>query len=290
MLPGVRDSKRARGAYGLEVQGLPDVELLVPVSSGQWPRLDIRVEHRSEPAAALNEIGGERASLSLEGGESALLDRRGRSAVFGTTEGPEGGGLVHPLLTAAGTVFAWWQGHEAFHGGAFVAAGGAWALLGNRGSGKSSLLGALAVKGHDVLSDDLLVVDGDVAFAGPRCVDLRPDVAQLRFGGRTRPVRGDRRERLRLGPVAAEVPIRGWILLVWGTRVGIRPLGTSERLEFLAAQRNVQGLTQHQLLRLVGLPAWELSRTKDWDSFDDAVEMVLAVTDAGIGQPGRLQQ
>ena len=290
ILPRVTDPARARGAYGLEVWGLPDVELLVPVTRGLWPRLDVRVGHSHEPASTFSDVGNERASLNLEGGESALLDRRKRSAVFATNEGSDGGELIHPLLTAAGTVFAWWQGHEAFHGGAFMNGDGAWAILGDRGSGKSSLLAALAMAGHGVLSDDLLVVDGERALAGPRCVDLRSDVAKSRFAGRTESVRGGQRERFRLGSVEPEVPIRGWIGLGWGARPGIRSLAAGERLAFLASQRNVQGIAPQQLLHLVHLPAWELSRTKDWDSFDGTVEMVLAVTDAGVGQPGRLQQ
>jgi hypothetical protein len=93
--------------------------------------------------------------------------------------------------------------------------------------------------------------------------------------GRTRPVRGDERERLVLGRVSAEVFLRGWILLSWGADAGVRSLGASERLARLSGQRNVQGLRHEQFLDLVRLPAWELTRPKDWASLDVAVEMAL---------------
>ena len=65
-------------------------------------------------------------------------------------------------------VFARWRGLETLHGGAFVDdRGGAWAVLGDRGAGKSSLLAALALAGHEVVADDLLVLDGGDCFAGP---------------------------------------------------------------------------------------------------------------------------
>jgi hypothetical protein len=182
-------------------------------------------------------------------------------------------------LTAAGTVFAWWHGREAFHGGAFVVDGGAWALLGDRGAGKSSLLAALAGAGHAVLTDDLLVTADGVALAGPRCVDLRPDMTgPAGVSGRTTPVRGDERERLVLGTVPAEVPLRGWILLSWRAGAGVSSLDAGERLTRLSAQRNVQGLRHEQFLDLVRLPAWELTRARDRASLEVAVEMALDIS------------
>ena len=57
---------------------------------------------------------------------------------------PEDGRLVHPVLATVGAVFAWWRGDVVFHGGAVVIGDGAWGLLGERGTGKSSLLAGLA--------------------------------------------------------------------------------------------------------------------------------------------------
>jgi hypothetical protein len=283
----VTDADHLRGAYGLEVIGLPDPEPLVAIQSGMWPPVHVRVECAT--AASVPEIGDERAVLSLDGGESAVLERRSRTAVFTTPDGSDGGRLVHPLLTAAGTVFAWWHGKEAFHGGAFVIDAGAWAILGDRDLGKSSLLAAIADAGYDVLADDLLVVDGDAALAGPRCIDLRPDaIGPSNIEGRTTPVRGNQRERLPLPPVAAAVPLRGWILLGWGDGPRTRSLGPGERLERLASQRNVQGVRPEQFLHLVRLPAWEIVRPREWTSVEVTVEMTLGLTGAGFREPGRL--
>ena len=283
------DAVQPKGAYGLEVSGLPHADLLVPVREAGWPRVSVRVQDRSAREDALTEVGNERATLNLDG-ELVILRRRERSAVFATIERSDPGRLIHPLLTATGTVFAWWHGHEALHGGAFVGERGAWGLLGDRGAGKSSLLAALAGAGHAVLTDDLLVVADGVALAGPRCVDLRSDmIGPAGVAGRTMPVRGDERERLVLGPVSAEVPLQGWILLCWGPGTGVRSLDAGERLTRLSAQRNVQGLRAGQFLDLVRLPAWELTRARDRASLEVAVEMALDVS-TRAGQPGSLQQ
>jgi hypothetical protein len=286
----VDTADHARGAYGLEVIGLPDVGSLVEIESGLWPQVQVRVDP-APPIAPATAIGSEHAVLSLDGGESAILERRERTAVFTTSDGSDQGRLVHPLLTAAGTVFAWWHGREAFHGGAFVTKAGAWAVLGGRGSGKSSLLAAIAAAGHDVLADDLLVVDGDAALAGPRCVDLRPDATgPSGIEGRTTAVRGNERERLPLGSVAPAVALCGWILLAWGRGLRTRSLGPSERLERVSAQRNVQGVRQAQFLHLMRLPAWELERPREWASIEVTVEMALGLADSGVGKPSGLKK
>jgi hypothetical protein len=175
-------------------------------------------------------------------------------------------------------VFALWHGHEAFHGGAFVTPHGAWALLGDRGAGKSSLLAGLAIAGQKILTDDLIVVVDDVALAGPRCADLRESaLVPLELDGRTEPVRGGERHRLRLSPVEAEVPLRGWILLSWGAGLNVRALEPGERLRRLTAQRNGPGAHPTRLLELARLPAWELERPLGWESLEPAVRRLLDV-------------
>ena len=52
---------------------------------------------------------------------------------------------------------------------------------------KSTLLAWLALAGHDVLSDDLLVLADGAVAAGPRCLDLSADVGQ-RVGASKREV------------------------------------------------------------------------------------------------------
>jgi hypothetical protein len=268
--------ERGYGAYGLELTGLPHADLLVPVpSSRTWPAVRVlrelsTVDERPDYADL------ERADMGLLDGERALLDRKERSAKFLLRSVEDDGRVIHPLLTAAGVIFAWWQGREALHAGAFATPRGAWALLGAQGAGKSSMLARLALAGRPVLTDDLLIMDGGVALAGPRCLDLRENgLGPAGLEGMTEPVRGSERHRLRLGPVEPEVPLQGWILLSWGSGLELRPLSPTERLEQLSAQRNVQGIRADGLLQLARLPAWELRRPLEWDSFEPAVHQLL---------------
>jgi hypothetical protein len=268
---------RGYGAYGLELTGLPHVDLLVPVpSSRSWPTVRVLRELKATVDERPDYADLERADMGLLDGERALLDRGERSATFLLRSVEDDGRIVHPLLTAAGVIFAWWHGREALHAGAFATPQGAWALLGEQGAGKSSMLARLALTGRPVLTDDLLIVNDKLALAGPRCLDLREDgLAPAGIEGRTERVRGSERHRLRLGPVEPEVPLRGWIFLSWGSDLDLRPLSPTERLELLSAQRNVQGIRPERLLQLARLPAWELERPLHWDSFEPAVDKVL---------------
>jgi hypothetical protein len=133
--------------------------------------------------------------------------------------------LVHPHLAPGAAVLARWLGRETLHAGAVLAGGGAWAMLGDRESGKSSTLDWLAAHGHPVLADDLLVLDGSDVLAGPRCIDLRADAAQRLGAGEPLGVVGTReRWRLRLGPLASSAPLRGWGILDWGDDVAVEPV------------------------------------------------------------------
>jgi hypothetical protein len=193
------------------------------------------------------------------------------------------GEVVHPFLAAIGAVFARWDGREGLHAGAFLTDRGAWAILGGKEGGKSSLLACLAMRGHPVLSDDLLVIEGTGALAGPRCVDLRPDAAEeLALTGRTRSVREGERRRLALDPVPLEVPLCGFVWLAWGGRPSVGPVAPAARIGLLASHRTIlsppgDALT---LLDLAALPAWRLERPPEWSSLDVAVERLLAATAA----------
>ncbi|MFN2506155.1 MAG: hypothetical protein ABR540_18390 [Acidimicrobiales bacterium] len=119
------------------------------------------------------------ALVSLSAGAGRVrLDRAAGTACFMTADPVGDVTLLHPFLSPVAAIWARWQGWPALHGGAFVLDGGAWAILGERGSGKSSTLAWLAAQGLGIVADDLLVVNEGNVAAGPRCIDLRPDAAR----------------------------------------------------------------------------------------------------------------
>lgn len=265
------------GAYGLTVHGLERSRGLLPKAAHDWPTVRIesrRSEGGGRPPQCLD---GDQSVIWTRDGGHALLDRRRRTAtafharILGSQE------LIHPLLAYAGAVFGHWLGRFAFHAGTLVAGGRAWALLGERESGKSTLLAAAAAEGCEVLADDTLVLEDRRAFAGPRCIDLRdPAPEKLGLRDRVAPVRTPVRYRLTVPQIASEVPLGGWIHLAWGDSVAMKRIPPSERLERLASLRAWQPERDAlALLDLAALPAFELRRPRSWKLLPRATETVL---------------
>ena len=219
------------------------------------------------------------ADVELLYGDRAVMRRNARTATLLTATPEDDGTLLHPFLTAAAVIFAWWDGRHAFHGGAFLdPAKRAWCLLGHRASGKSSTLAGISIAGLDVLSDDLIVIDEREVLAGPRSVDLRPDAAAaLGVAARASPVRGGERLRLALPPAPAAAPLHGWLFLAWADAVSLRRIRPSEWLDRLAQHRSTSSAYSPSLLDLAGLPAWELRRPRTPGSLEPAVERLLAL-------------
>src|ERR1019366_7601680 len=191
------------------------------------------------------------------------IERGAGCATFMLGQRPSDGALVHPHLASVAVVAAHWLGRETFHAGAFLAGGGVWGVLGDKEAGKSSLLASLALAGVPVVSDDILVLDQMTALAGPRSIDLRAGAARHLAVGEAVGVMGTReRWRLVLGPIAAEAPMRGWVLLRWDTDTGVRALSGSERLIKLAAHRGGRLYPPEPglLVALSALPVLELRR------------------------------
>jgi hypothetical protein len=271
---------RPYGAYGLRLGGI-DREFLARVPSRvKWPGVSVSREVTT-PAGGPERIDREAADVPLLDGDRAVIRRRARSATLLTSAPEDDGRILHPFLTAAAVIFAWWDGRHAFHGGAFVGSNGAWGVLGAGASGKSSTLARISLAGLTVLSDDLLVAARGRVLTGPRCVDLRHEAAEsLGVGAQAVPVRGGERLRLALAPAPAEVPLCGWLFLSWGDAVDLRRLRPSERLLRLSAQRSTATVLSPSLLELAGIPAWELRRPASWDSLEPAVERVLDLVHA----------
>jgi hypothetical protein len=265
------------GAYGLRLENVERARPLLVLACPSWPRL--RIQRKIGTSAAEHEwLSDQAALLRLQSGGEIAIDRRLEKATFVVPHRVRTAELVHPLLAPVAAVMAYWLGRESFHASGFVAGDGVWALLGERGSGKSTTVARLALDGVAIACDDLLVVEDSAAFAGPRSVDLRREAAE-RFGtGEPLGVVGAReRWRLRLGPVPSRLPLAGWIFLTWAERVEAVRLGPRERLTRLHANRavNVPPRDPGALLELAALPAWELSRPDDWDSLPRAVECML---------------
>jgi hypothetical protein len=190
--------------------------------------------------------------------------------------------LIHPYLAPAAAIVGHWMGRLSFHAGAFVRDDGVWALVGDREAGKSSMLAWLALHGHDVLTDDLLVLEGGSAYAGPRSIDLRADAAEkLRAGTPLGTVGARERWRLTLSPLDRELPFRGWIFLAWGDTVAARRLAGSDCLNRLIVNLTVRlpAADPADLLEVATLPAWELQRPMDWRAMRSTAESLFNVQD-----------
>jgi hypothetical protein len=272
------DGSGPGGAYGFRLSGIDGARKLLVDAAPDWPA--IRIEREVGRATGHGDfLDGDRAAIRLENGGEILLERRAATALFRMPAATSDHEIVHPYLAPAAAIAARWHGRESFHAGAFVTAGGAWALLGDKGAGKSSTLAALASRGHTILCDDVLVVADEVGLAGPRTLDLRGEPARHFGVGRPLGKIGAReRWRVQLGQSPAAAALRGWFFLAWGDRVELEPLGPAQRLVRLAGGRAVRvpSTTPEALLTLASFPAWELRRPRGWDSLDPSLDRLLA--------------
>jgi hypothetical protein len=243
-----------------------------------WPELEVVRAPLDSAGPTVDRVGLDRAELPLQDGWIALERDPGR-LTFRLRDQPPDRDLVHPYLAAPAALAARWAGHESFHAGGIIAGGGAWGVLGDKENGKSTTLAWLALHGHSVLADDVLVVDQMNAFAGPRCLDLREQAAERLGAGEALGTVGVReRWRLVLQPVPPCVPLRGWIILGWGDEVEMEPVRGPERMLALLPHRTVRLAPDapENLIELSSLPTWRLRRPRSWDSLALAVDRLLA--------------
>lgn len=270
------------GAYGFRWLGLPDEGLITPAPL-HWPEAKVTMKQGPEQVPRGFEMNERRASISLLGGGLMEARRAPLEATYLVADSVARDELIHPYLAPAAGVFASWLGYESFHAGGLVVDGGVWGVLGDKEKGKSSLLAWFAQDGQEVFTDDLLIVSGTMALAGPRCIDLRPEAAQMLEGrDPTSLVRGGTRDRLFLNSVESELEMRGWLYLEWGSRIEIEPVAPSERLSKLAGFRGLPRVPTDPsgYLRLGVLPAFEVSRPRRWEVMP---ELMGTLTDALVG-------
>jgi hypothetical protein len=241
------------GAYGIRLAGVETCWLSVS-GGAHWP--EVSCERDSSPDAP--ELAFDVDALEL----------RLRADIPHSE-------LVHPLLGRIGTYVALAQGGDAMHAGAVAGIAGAWLVVGPKGAGKSTLLAGLARVGTPIVTDDVLVLSAGAAMAGPRCIDLRPDIRHLGPGTAVRP--SDPRNRISLPPIASEHPLAGVIHLEWSpAATTIESLDHREAINRLLAVRGEKGYPRDPriLLDLAALPTLCLRRPRLMSGFRASVELV----------------
>lgn len=271
-----------RGAYGLTLAGVDGIDRFLLDAPVAWPVVTLRLSGKAAPAGEdfVDDARGQ-AEVAVSGGRVRLL-RNPLHAVFAKAA-PTMHELVHPVLSPVAVVAGHWLGRESYHAGAFVVDGAAWAVVGDRESGKSSTLGRLALDRVDILCDDVVVLeveaDSITAMAGPRAIDLREEAsARLGVGEDLGTVGARDRWRVPLGEVSPEVPLRGWIFLSWGDQLASRPLPVGERLVRIARSRalRIPPRRPEVLMQLAALPGIEVSRPRRWDTIGETVALLVA--------------
>jgi hypothetical protein len=278
----------AHGAYGIAVTGMrgdPRAAGLVDVGDDA-PVIDVRVvPFEAGAGRPTTEIGDDQAHLRLLTGGWLHMDREQRTATFHLPFELSDMMLAHPYLGPVGGLWARWSGREAFHCGAVLVDGTAWALLGPKEAGKSTTVAWLAARGFDVMTDDLLVVEfgpRPVCHVGPRFIDLRAPTAQrLLDDGIPQmlvEVRDGERHRFPLGDAPPTAPLGGFLLLEEADDISIEHIPPAGRLQRISEHRMVRLLPTDPvgLLDLVPLPTAVLRRPKDFDRMDS---VATAITD-----------
>jgi hypothetical protein len=266
------------GAHGLHLPMLAGAGDLLVQAPEQW--MEWQVVLALGKGMPTEFVEDSRARLRSAPSGWVDLDRCQRTSTMHLPSAPSPGEIAQPFLGSTAVVVAHWAGLPSFHAGAFVAHGKAWAILGHKGRGKSSLLAALSLRGVPILTDDVLVVGKRLqGLAGPRCVDLRRETAFALGVGDAMGVVGTReRWRVRVDQVPPEVPLGGWIHLDWG-EPEIASVSPEQRVEALFANFALRGERLHptvlsQLMGLFALPMVRVHRPRDLRRIDETCELL----------------
>jgi hypothetical protein len=273
-----------QGVYGFYLDFPEETEEcadLVPVAADA-PTVTITRRHAS-PLWTQEEVSDDRVVLANRSYSGVVVERRPARIQLDQSVWVGIDGLVHPILTTPLAMLARWRGDVTIHAGAFETEAGAWGIVGRREAGKSTMLALLAARGHPIVADDLLAIQDGVVWAGPDCVDLRPETAE-RFDARyLGEITGRPRFRLSTPPSRSRLPLKGVFLLDWSDdeEIDISPLSARESLGLFLAQEYIYLLGwpgEHKVLEAAAVPAWRVRRPRDWDAAQDVVDRVLEAT------------
>lgn len=273
----VMETETAPGAYGFAIAGAGDAAHLLNTVPATWPRLTLG-QLIDDTVSEEAQIGEDSARIPLLP-EGTLLLERTTGAVTYQLSSPIGvEALVHPYLAPAAAVHAGWLGWDSYHAAGVVIDGAVWGIAGDRGVGKSTLVAALSARGLEVMADDLCVIQGDRALAGPRTIDLREQSAD-RFGAtRELGVTGMReRWRLDVGPAPLSAPFAGWIYPEWADEVTVASVPLPDRLRRPQENRaaTVTPPEPEHALWIAGLPAYAFARPRSWDAMETSMDALL---------------
>jgi hypothetical protein len=274
--------------YGLALEHLPTAAAeLCGARGSAAPVVSVEIHPDSPYEAEIDVyVDDDRATLRMTEGWVEIV-RNPRAIRYHVSRPLTAEMLVHPYLAFPAAVVNHWLGRVALHAGCIVVDDAAIAILGTKGAGKSSTMAAAARAGYEVLAEDLLIVDGGEAMAGPRAIDLRADAA-AEFGGRYLGVVGAReRWRIALPPaLVSSAPLRAVVILSWGDPIAARPLAMAERVgPILASCALGDGwIAPGAALELFDTPAWEIVRPRDLGRIDDVVELIASLAPGGSGR------
>lgn len=242
------------GAYGFRLTGLNTGAWLGVTGASRWPEISCKSDSRPDAPELWLDLHARELRVRADVAHSEI---------------------VHPLLGRVASHIALAHGADGMHAGAVAGSTGAWAVIGPKRAGKSTLLAGLATAGVPIVTDDVLVFAGGALMAGPRCIDLRLDQKCFGLGTAVRP--GDPRNRISLPPIAAEHRLAGLIHLEWSTtRTAIEPLGHRDALLRLLALRNDNGYPRapQALLDLAALPTLCLKRPRSMSGLRASVALM----------------
>lgn len=254
-------------AYGLRISGFQDPALR---GNGEaaWPQVTVSQQIGAfEPVEHL--IAADRAEV----GGNVVIDRLRSTATLRAAQALPTDQLVHPMLAWIGVTYAHWRGLLAMHGGAFTLGERAWMVLAAKGGGKSSTLAALHAAGHEILTDDLVILREGQILAGPRCIDLKDDPESVLGRPMVHERFGERR-RILLPDHEQPVPLGGAFLLEYDEHLGLEPIPGGERIMKASDHRALDKTDPRLILELAKVPMWTLKRPRDLARLGDVVRLL----------------